>query len=92
MRKIKLFATLRDITKQKEIAVNTHDGQTVAEIIETVRLDYPELVEQILDPKGELTGLVHILVHGRNIEWLDGLQTIVKESDILVFMPPTAGG
>lgn len=92
MRKIKLFATLRDIVHAKEITVDVSDGQTVAEILETIRKSHPELVAEILKPDGELTGLVHILVHGRNIDWLDGLQTTVRESDVLVFMPPSAGG
>lgn len=91
-KKIKLFATLRDLVQAKEIVVSVSDGQTVAEILETIRTSHPELVAEIIHPDGELTGQVHILVHGRNIQWLNGLQTPVRESDILVFMPPSAGG
>lgn len=91
-KEIKLFATLRDLVQAKKIEVELSDGQTVAELLETIRGSYPELIDEILTPDGELTGLVHILVHGRNIYWLDGLQTRVKSSDILVFMPPSAGG
>ncbi|MEO1290914.1 MAG: MoaD/ThiS family protein, partial [Chloroflexota bacterium] len=52
----------------------------------------PELGHEILDETGELTGLVHVMVHGRNIHWLDGLDTTIKSSDQLVLMPPSAGG
>lgn len=92
MKTIKLFATLRDLAKTKEITVDVKDGQTVAEMIELIRVDYPELAEEIINNKGEMTGLVHVLVHGRNIDWLDGLNTPVKDSDIVVLMPPSAGG
>jgi len=67
-KKIKLFATLRDIVHAKEITVDVCDGQTVAEILESIRETHPELVAEILKPDGELTGLVHILVHGRNMD------------------------
>lgn len=89
---IKLNATLRDIANTKEITVTHHDGQTVADLLEAVREQHPRLVEEIITPDGKLTGLVHILVHGRNIHWLEGLNTPVRESDQLVFMPPSAGG
>lgn len=92
MKTIKLFATLRDLAKTKEISVDVKHGQTVAEMIELIRADYPELAEEIINDKGEMTGLVHVLVHGRHIQWLDGLNTPIKESDIIVLMPPSAGG
>lgn len=89
---LKLFATLRDIAGQKTIDVAFRDGQTVRELIATINDGCPELGEAILTPQGELTGLVHILVHGRNIDWLDGLDTTIKASDQVVLMPPSAGG
>lgn len=92
MKTIKLFATLRDIAKTKEISVPIQDGQTVAEMIESIRDLCPELAEEIVNDQGELTGLVHILVHGRHIQWLDGLSTTVNNSDTIVLMPPSAGG
>lgn len=91
-KRIKLFATLRDIAKTKEITIDFHDGQTVGQIIETISQHHPELAREIVNEQGELTGLVHILVHGRHIQWLDGLNTPVRDSDELVLMPPSAGG
>lgn len=89
---IKLFATLRDLTGAKQIEVPFHDGQTVRELIQTVRDVSPALADKMLDERGELTGLVHVLLDGRNIEWLDGLDTTIQESNTLVFLPPAAGG
>lgn len=89
---IKLNATLRDIVGAKMIDVNFRDGQTVRELLTAVAEVSPALAEAIVDQQGKLTGRVHILVHGRNIEWLQGLETVVTERDQLVFMPPSAGG
>lgn len=89
---IKLFATLRDVAQAKSIQLDIRDGQTVREMIASIRVKHPALAEMIVTPDGELTGLVHILVHGRHIQWLDGLDTTMKTTDSIVLMPPTAGG
>jgi len=33
-----------------------------------------------------------ILVNGRNIHLLDGVETVLKDGDEVVILPPTAGG
>jgi molybdopterin synthase sulfur carrier subunit len=92
MKTLKLFATLRDIAGTSTITIPFEDGITVRHMIENIRNVQPELAEAILDEHGELTGLVHVMVHGRNIHWLNGLDTLVRESDQVVLMPPSAGG
>ena len=67
------------------IAVAT-DGATFGQRAVTLASQLQQLLG------GELTGLVHILVHGRNIQWLQGLDTPICEQDILTFLPPSAGG
>lgn len=88
----RLFATLRDLTGKKEMTVPFQEGQTVRQLIDDIRREMPHLADEIITPGGEMTGLVHILVHGRNIEWLQGLDTTIREQDQIVLMPPTAGG
>ncbi|HRF49733.1 MAG TPA: MoaD/ThiS family protein [Anaerolineales bacterium] len=92
MKTIRLFATLRDVTGVKELTIPFTDGQTVREMLTTVVQAQPALGEKIFDASGEMTGLVHVLVHGRNIMWLNGLDTVVRESDLIVLLPPSAGG
>ena len=42
------------------------------------------------------TGLFHewmlVLVNGRNTKFLDGLDTILKDGDVVVICPPVGGG
>ncbi len=92
MKTIRLFATLRDVTGVKELSIPFADGQTVREMLHTVVDVQPALREKIFDGQGDLTGLVHVLVHGRNIMWLNGLDTIVRDGDQIVLLPPSAGG
>lgn len=92
VKKVRLFATLRDVAGCKEIEVPFEDGQTVRTFISTIQEMMPALGEEIITPDGELTGQVHVMVHGRNIHWLNGLDTTISERDELVLMPPSAGG
>lgn len=92
MKTIKLLTTLRDIAGAKEIEVPFQGGITVRELLHNVTALHQPLGEAIWDQQGELTGLVHILVQGRNIEWLNGLDTVIQEHDQIVFLPPSAGG
>jgi len=92
MKKLKLFATLRDIAGTKEIIVPFTDGQTVRQLVSDIQEVCPELGNYMVDDHGELNGLVHILVHGRHVQWLDGMDTTIRESDIVTLIPPTAGG
>ncbi len=89
---IKLFATLRDITGKKTLTVPFEEGQTVRKLIDDLSSLEPNLHNEIITQDGEMTGLVHVLVHGRNIDWLQGLDTPIKGTDIVTLLPPSAGG
>jgi len=90
---VKLLATLRDMVGgKKTITLPFEDGQTVRQLLDDLTMLEPELRNKIVNERGELTGLVHILVHGRNIEWLEGLDTTISAKDQITFLPPSAGG
>lgn len=93
MKTLRLFATLRDIAGKKEIEVPFEDGQTVYQLIESIKQTCPELGDQIIDADGKFTGAVHILVDGRHVHWKeDGLNSLIREKDQVVLLPPVAGG
>ena len=91
MRTIRLYATLRLLTGRRELEV-AGQGGTVAELVREIAHVCPELGEKMLDAEGQLTGLVHIFVGGRNIRWLQGLRTPITPEDEVVLFPPVGGG
>jgi molybdopterin synthase sulfur carrier subunit len=92
MTTVKLFATLRDIAGASEIEVPFDRGGTARELIDAVESVSPGLAEKIVTPEGELTGAVHIFVGGRNVEWIDGLDTMIEDGEKVFLVPPAAGG
>lgn len=92
MKTLKLFSTLREVVGAKQIEIPFENGQTVRDLLQTVANAHPQLGAKILQPDGQLTGLVQVLVEGRNIDWLRGLDTTIAEGDDVVLLPPSAGG
>lgn len=92
MKSIRLFATVREIVGSKKLNVPFESGETVRDIIHAIKGVNPELGEKLLDENGELSTLIHIYVRGRNVEWLDGLETVITDQDDVFIVPPIAGG
>jgi molybdopterin synthase sulfur carrier subunit len=92
MTTVKLFATLRDKAGASEIEIPFERGGTARELIDAIEHVKPGLASAIITPEGELTGAVHIFVGGRNVEWLDGLDTMIEGGETVFLVPPAAGG
>ena len=89
---LKLFATLRDVAGAKELSVTFEDGQTVRQLVSSIQMALPTVGDLILNEDGTLSGAVQIFVHGRNVVWLNGLDTTIRDEDIITLIPPSAGG
>jgi molybdopterin synthase sulfur carrier subunit len=88
--KLKIFSTLRSVVGAKEVEVGA--AGTVRNVLGQLSAEYPALSERVLDEDGNLQDSISILVNGRNIRFLDGLDTIVQESDQIALFPPVGGG
>jgi molybdopterin synthase sulfur carrier subunit len=92
MKTIKLFATLRDIAGTKNLDVPFEAGQTVRDLIRAIDATCPEIGSKLVDAQGNLSQVIHIYVRGRNVEWLNGLDTVIRDEDDVLLVPPAAGG
>ncbi|HQE19815.1 MAG TPA: MoaD/ThiS family protein, partial [Aggregatilineales bacterium] len=89
---VTLYATLRDLVGSKRIEVPFEPGGTVRDFIEVINRTYPQIGKMLVNENGELSGEVHVFVHGRNVMWLDNLDTVINEGDDIDLIPPVAGG
>jgi molybdopterin synthase sulfur carrier subunit len=46
----------------------------------------------VLDDDGHVHDSIHVLVNGRSISFLDGLETVVGDGDRLALFPAVGGG
>ena len=67
------------------------DGSTVAEVIDDLVERFPPLATQLLQ-EGELAPFVNVYVGGEDVRMRDGLDTAVREGDLVILLPAMAGG
>ncbi|MGD9030792.1 MAG: MoaD/ThiS family protein [Anaerolineae bacterium] len=89
---VKVFSTLRPLVGARELDFEVEDGDTVRDVLETLIARYPPLGERVLDDDGHVHDSIHVLVNGRSISFLDGLETVVGDGDRLALFPAVGGG
>ncbi|MDQ1280604.1 MAG: sulfur-carrier protein [Thermoproteota archaeon] len=90
---IQVFASLREILGFNRLEFET-PATTVAQLIDFISVKYkPEFSERLIESKTTHLKKYHkILVNGRDIEFLENLDTRLKDGDEVVFFPPAGGG
>jgi MoaD family protein len=68
------------------------DGSTVRELLDDLVGRYPGLREQLFTEDGGLHRFVNLYVNGRDVRYLDVLDTPVGDADSLIILPAMAGG
>ncbi|GAP20709.1 MoaD/ThiS family protein [Leptolinea tardivitalis] len=89
---IKYFATLRDITRVSEEHISVPE-QTLEELIQFLCARYGRsFAKWVSCEDGGFGSLSIFLINGTDYRSLDGLQTRLKDSDVISLFPPIAGG
>ncbi|AAM05120.1 TPA: MoaD/ThiS family protein [Methanosarcina acetivorans] len=90
---VKFLATIREITGKPEIELEILPGDTVGTALQALQARYgPEFKEATTGTTAGGIPKVRFLVNGRNTDFLDGFETELKAGDVMVFVPPVAGG
>ena len=87
---VRIPAPLRKVTNDKDrVEV---DAENLADMVKAMEEQYPGIKERLLDEAGELRHFVNIYVNGEDVQFLDGLETAISESDEVSIVPAVAGG
>jgi molybdopterin synthase sulfur carrier subunit len=89
---VKLLATLRSVAGAREIAVPVGADATVRDLLRSINRVNPALGARILEDDGQLKSGIQLVVGGRHIDLLQGLDTPVADADNLMLIPPVSGG
>ena len=87
---VRIPAPLRKVTNDKDrVEV---DAENLADMVQAMEEQYPGIKERLLDETGELRHFVNIYVNGEDVQFLNGLETAISESDEVSIVPAVAGG
>ncbi len=89
--KVRVFADLVPVIGRKH-HMELDDGATVGILTSEIAKKTGQKRRGHLGNYRVIGGDLAILVNGRNIDLLDGLNTPLGDGDEVVFMPPAAGG
>ena len=93
---VRFFTSLREIANKKEETLKFSEGEkvTVDTVLKTLAQRYGKrFAEYVYDGKtGEVRGFLQFLINGRSVTALNGLQTELKDGDVLAILPPVSGG
>jgi molybdopterin synthase sulfur carrier subunit len=92
--KIHIILELKKIIGQREIEVTIPEESTVESLLSWMAKTYGEKLSSNLFVAGSLNPLPHIalMVNGRSIRFLNGIETVLHNGDEILILPPVAGG
>ena len=70
----------------------TAEGANVGDVLRALTSAHPDTSAQIFGAEGDLNRYVNVYLNDEDVRVLDGLDTTVGASDVLVILPAMAGG
>lgn len=90
--KVNLYATLRLTTGLSSVEVEVRGPIVMRQLIDLAcEKTTPKLKVDLLEGQSIKKGTL-LLVDGRNVLFLDGLDTLVNDQQVIAFFPPGGGG
>ncbi|MCX8200755.1 MAG: MoaD/ThiS family protein [Candidatus Caldarchaeum sp.] len=91
---VKAFATVRDVLGGAgKVSVELREDADIKFLLEVLARRFGEkFIQEVLDEDGLPKKSIKIFVNGRDIDFLNGLSTVVKDGDEIALVPPVAGG
>jgi molybdopterin synthase sulfur carrier subunit len=86
---VKGYLTIRKMINHDSVQIS---GSTFIEVIRKLVSEYPELKSEVLNEDMNLKGNYIYLLNGRNVEYLDKEETLIKDGDRIAIFPPIGGG
>ncbi|MCL4237548.1 MAG: MoaD/ThiS family protein [Anaerolineae bacterium] len=89
---VRFSASLRAAAGTKEMAVPCAPDTTVRALLHAISAGNPALADRLLDSQQDLSQGTQVLINGRHIDFLGGLETPIQPTDSVMLIPPVGGG
>jgi molybdopterin synthase sulfur carrier subunit len=88
---VKTFATFREVM-DSQFDMEYPQGATIRTLLDDLVKRYDGVGDLIFTSPTTIRDFVNILKNGRNVHFLNGLDTPLEEGDVIALFPPVAGG
>jgi sulfur-carrier protein len=88
---VSFFATMRDAFGRNEVAVPLENAHSVRDLLDGLCTS-PSRERAVRDERGALRGDLTLLVNGHHVDALGGLDSPLKDGDVVSVFPQLFGG
>lgn len=89
---VKFIGALRHMSGKTQLSVNYQKGMLLKDLIAKLSQKMPKLAKTFKDEQNDSKSNALILVNGREISVLNGMETELGDGDEIVFIPVVHGG
>jgi MoaD family protein len=90
---VKFIGSFRSISGKGKVPLKFENSTLLRDVIQKIVEELPKLKQALIDPElQEPKTSMLILVNGKEISVLNGLETMIKDEDEVVFVPVLHGG
>ena len=89
---VKFFATFRDVLGLKELEIEPEENLKLIDLLEQLFQKFGEKFRNRILEGGNIRPQINIMINGRNIKFLDGINAPLKDGDTIALFPPVYGG
>jgi molybdopterin synthase sulfur carrier subunit len=92
--KVRTILTLKKILGKGEVEVSLPEKSTLAELL-TMMVDRwgNELGSYLFEPKSKsVRPYIRLMINGRDIAFLNRMETVLQNGDEILILPPVSGG
>jgi molybdopterin synthase sulfur carrier subunit len=68
------------------------EGRSIREVFENLEKHYPGFESRLFDKEGNLNHFIMVYLNNEDIRLQQGLQTGLKDGDVITLLPAMAGG
>jgi MoaD family protein len=91
---VKTIGSFKEIIGTKEIELSLEEGITLKDLLIHMTERWGDALESKLFEPGTATPFpyIRLMVNGQDIAFLNRMQTVIKEGDEVLILPPAYGG
>ncbi len=90
--RVRFYGMAYDEVGTRELSVDLVNDSTVNDLLSILVERYPSLTKLVYNDEGVFREYLEVAVNKTDIIGLDGLETVLKENDTVLIMPPIGGG
>jgi len=92
--KVRTIVTLKKILGKGEVELSVPERSTLGELLTTMVNRWgDELASHLFEPKStSVLPYIRLMVNGRDIAFLNRMETVLENGDEVLILPPISGG